>query len=157
MAKVIVSRRVAAPIEHVWDSWDDFGNIYKYNPVLKHSRLLNNEDVATRVGARRHCDMADGKNWVREEIIDYRPRKSIKIDVYEGSLPLKSMHATIEFEKIAEHRTRVRMTAEFEPKFGVVGRLMVPLMKRQFAPMLQSLLDGNAAYVERGQVVAAAA
>ena len=157
MSKIIVSKRVNASIEDVWSSWDDFGNIYKYNPGLKASRLLSSADVPTRVGTLRQCDMADGKNWVREEIIDYKPGRSMKIDVYDGSLPLRSMTVNIEFEEITEQRTRVRFTAEFEPKFGIVGKIMAPLMKRQFEPMLQALLDGNAKYVEQGKDVAIAA
>lgn len=157
MSKVIVSKRVNASVEDVWKSWDDFGNIYKYNPALKASRLLSRSDAPTRVGTQRQCDMADGKNWVREEVIEYKPGKSMKIDVYDGSLPLKSMTASIEIEEISKQRSRVRFTADFVPKFGIIGRLMAPLMKRQFEPLLQSLLDGNAEYVERGNGVALAA
>lgn len=81
----------------------------------------------------------------------------MKIDVYDGSLPLKSMTASIEVEKISERRTRVRFTADFVPKFGILGKLMAPLMKRQFEPLLQALLDGNAKYVEQGEKTAIAA
>ena len=49
------------------------------------------------------------------------------------------------------------MKVDFEPKFGVLGKMMAPMMKRQFRPMLQSLLDCNAAHIERGETVAAAA
>ena len=157
MAKLILSRRVNATIEDVWNSWNDFGNIYKYNPGLRASRLLGDPDVPTRVGTRRQCDMADGRNWIREEIVDYRPGELIRLDVYDGTVPLKSMIVDIEFEEISELRTRVRFTAEFEPKFGIVGKLMAPLMKRQFEPMLQALLDANADYVENGKEVAIAA
>jgi hypothetical protein len=40
---------------------------------------------------------------------------------------------------------------EFVPGMGLLGKLMVPMMKMQFKPRLQSVLDGSAAYVERGQ------
>ena len=70
---------------------------------------------------------------------------------------MKSMAASLTFEEVATDRTRVRMSVDFEPKFGVIGRLMVPLMRRQFRSMLQPLLDCNAAHVERGEVVPAAA
>ena len=157
MATLTISKHVDAPVQDDWNSWDDFGNIYKFNPALKHSRLLSDEKVPTGVGSERHCDMADNKNWVRERVIDYRPMKSIKLDVYDGSLPLKSMVATFSFRKISEQETGVQMQVEFEPKFGALGKMMAPMMKRQFRPLLQSLLDCNAAHVERGEVVAAAA
>jgi ribosome-associated toxin RatA of RatAB toxin-antitoxin module len=157
MATVTVSKQVDASVQDVWATWEDFGNIYKFNPVLKHSHLLSDSSEPTGVGSERHCDMADSKNWVRERVIDYRPLKSIKIDVFDGSMPLKSMIATFSFRKINEQKTAVQMQVEFEPKFGVLGKMMTPMMNRQFRPMLQSLLDCNAAHVERGDVVAAAA
>lgn len=157
MARVTVSKRIDATIDEVWKSWDDFGNIYKFNPSVTSSTLLNDEGKPTRVGTKRQCDLSDGKNWVREEIVGYDPGKSMKIDVYDGTLPLKSMVATIELEKITEYRTRVRFTADFEPKFGVVGKLMVPIMKRQFGALLQSLLDGNANQVVTARQIAVAA
>ncbi len=157
MAKLTLAKRVDAPIEEVWASWNDFGDIYKFNPSLKHSRLLSDKNQPTGVGSERHCDLADNKNWIRERIVDHQPLRSITIDAYESSMPLKTMLAKFDFEKISAQRTRVRMTVEFQPKFGVIGSLMVPIMKRQFRGLLQALLDCNAAHVERGEVVPAAA
>ena len=157
MSKVVVSKRVNASIQDVWESWNDFGSIYKFNPALSSSHILGNAESPTRVGTKRQCDMADGKNWVREEILDHRAGESMKIEVYDSTMPLKSMVADLEFEKISEDRTRVRFTAEFEPKFGLIGKLMAPMMKRQFQPILQAMLDANADYVENGKEVAMAA
>jgi ribosome-associated toxin RatA of RatAB toxin-antitoxin module len=157
MAAVTVSKQVDASVQDVWKTWDDFGNIYKFNPNLKHSHLLSDVNEPMGVGSERQCDMADNKNWVRERVLDYQPLKSIKIDVFDSSMPLKSMIATFSFREINEQKTAVQMKVDFEPKFGALGKMMTPLMKRQFRPMLQSLLDCNAAHVERGESVAAAA
>ena len=83
--------------------------------------------------------------------------QSLKIDVYESSMPMKSMTASFRFREVTKEKTSVQMTVDFEPGMGVVGMLMTPLMKRQFRPMLQSLLDCNAAHVEYGETVPAAA
>ena len=40
MAKVTVNRTVNAASEKVWVSWDNFGEIYKFNPNLEHSHLI---------------------------------------------------------------------------------------------------------------------
>ena len=157
MARLTVAKRIDAPIEAVWASWDDFGNIDRFNPHVRHSRLLSDAEKPTGVGSSRQCDLIDGRSWIRERVVGYRPQNRLKVEVYEGTMPIKSMRATVEFEKISDGRTRVRMTADFEPKFGVVGRLMLPLMKRRFRSLLQDLLDSNAAYVEHGEVVPAAA
>ena len=157
MARVTVAKRIDAPVEAVWHSWEDFGNVYRFNPNLKHSRLLSGPAGAIGIGSERHCDLADGKNWIRERIVDVRPQKSLAVEVYDGTMPMKSMVATVTFEAIKGNRSRVRMSVDFEPKPGIVGRLMVPLMRRQFRAMLQAFLDCNAAHVEHGDVVPAAA
>ena len=157
MARVTVAKRIAAPVDAVWRSWEDFGNVYRFNPNLKFSRLLSDPGQPTGVGSERQCDLADGKNWIRERIVEFRPQESLKVEVFDGTMPMKSMLATITFEEISGGRTRVRMSVDFEPKLGVVGRLMVPLMRRQFRSMLQAFLDCSAAHVERGEVVPAAA
>ena len=40
------------------------------------------------------------------------------------------------------------MRFEFTPKMGLLGRMLLPVMKKQFAKGLNGLLDGNAADVE---------
>ncbi len=155
MPSITTKKIINAPVEEVWASWNDFGDIYKFNPSINASRLLGGD--ATGIGARRHCDLKDGKNWVRERIVDYVPSKRMTIDVYESSMPIKAMTATLTFRSITDVKTEVAFTAEFEPKMGFLGKLMAPLMKRQFRPMLASMLDGNADYVENGVLVPRAA
>lgn len=155
MPSITTKKIVNAPVEEVWASWDEFGDIYKFNPSINGSRLLGAD--ATGIDARRHCDLKDGKNWVRERIVDYIPSKRMKIEVYESSMPIKTMNATLTFRSITDEKTEVVFTAEFEPKMGILGKLMAPLMKRQFRPMLASMLDGNADYVESGVLVPRAA
>ena len=152
MAKVTVKKTVKAPLEQVWASWDDFGNIYRFNPNLRSSRLLP-ESKASGIGALRQCDMADGKNYIREKIIGYRDQKEIVIDIYEGTMPLKSAVATVSFLSPESEHVVVKMEMDFKPKFGLLGALMIPMMKPKFRQMLQALLDSNAAYVEKGKTV----
>ena len=157
MAQVILAKRVNAPLSRVWASWNDFGNIDRFNPNLVDSRLLTDESKPTRVGTRRQCDLIDNKNWIREEIINYQPMQSLTVAVYDGTVPVKSMIVKFEFEEISALRTRIRLTADFQPRFGVLGQLMASLMKKQFARMLGAMLDGNAAYVEAAEPLSAAA
>lgn len=150
MAKVTVNRKIKAPLKEVWASWDDFGNIYKFNPALKHSKLLETRKADSGIGTQRHCDMADGKNWVEEEITEYQHEKKIKLIIFKGSMPLKTAAATIEFRKNGAKETEIDFTMEFSPKFGLLGQLMVPLMKPQFKKMIDGMLDGNDRFVTQG-------
>lgn len=156
MAEVTVTNVVNAPVADVWASWDDYGNIVKFNPNLKGSHLLL-EDKETGIGAKRQCDMADGKNHIREEIIGYTPNKEMVIDIYDGTMPLKSARATIRLDQQGPSRTKVTMKMEFVPKMGLLGKAMVPMMKPMFRKMLNALLVANAAFVERGEEVSRAA
>lgn len=78
-------------------------------------------------------------------------------DIYEGTLPLKSALVTFAFSEEGNDLMDVSMTMAFKPKFAPLGALMVPMMKPKLRAMMQGLLDGNAAYVERGAPIARAA
>lgn len=154
MANVTVKQIVQSPLSQLWESWDDYGNIHKFHPGLKGSFLLEGSDE-TGMGARRQCDLSDGKNFLREEVIGYSPQKQIIIDIYETSVPLKTAQATLNFEALDKNRSQVTMSIDFVPKMGVIGKMMAPMMKRQFAKTLMELLVENASYVERQEIVAA--
>ncbi len=155
MAYVVSELVVDAPVEKVWAAWDDFGNIDRFNPAINKSRLLEGSPQGGE-GASRQCDLADGKNFVRERVIESIPNKRMVIDIYEGSVPLKSAAGTLDFQPMGPSKTKVTMRLDFVPKFGLLGKLMVPLMRPQFLKNVKEMLAGNAAYVERGEVVSRA-
>ncbi|UJB71112.1 SRPBCC family protein [Acaryochloris sp. 'Moss Beach'] len=155
MANVTVYRTIYSSLEKVWESWDDFGAIYKFNPNLTHSHLLE-DSRPTGQGAKRQCDLKDGKNWIREEVIEYIPYQQLTLNIYEGTMPLKSAKATLRFRKVLANRTEISMSMDFEPKMGWLGKLMLPMMKPKFEEMLNALLAGNDAFVTQGQLVNAA-
>lgn len=150
MPKIILTRQIAAPLGKVWESWDDFGNIYQFHPGLEHSRLTEDTKATRGVGCRRQCDMANGKDWIREEIVEYVPEKLIRLAVYDGTMPLEKAEATFYFETAGKKDTKVTLRMEFMPKFGVFGLLMIPMIKMMFKKRLGLLLDTNAKFVEQG-------
>ncbi len=156
MAKVHLKRMIDAPVAKVWDSWNDYGNVDKFNPNLSRSFLIG-DNGETGLGATRQCDLNDGKNYIQEKIIAYVPERKIAVDIYNGTMPLKRAVATIELIPLAANRTEVNFTMEFTPKFGILGKVMIPLMKPQFKKLLNKLIDGNKAYLEDGVVIARAA
>jgi uncharacterized membrane protein len=157
MHTITVSKIVNAPAAVVWASWDDYGNVQAFNPSLRSSQILSSSQSVTGPGAKRECEFADGRNWVREKIVDYVAGRRMTIEVYDGSLPLKRMLASIEVSDRGNHQAEVQIIASFVPKLGVVGQLMAPLMKRQVRSSLTDLLDSNATYVEAGRLQARAA
>lgn len=155
MAKVKVQKIINAPVSEVWKTWDDFGEISQFNPNVRASFLLH-DSAETGKGAMRQCDFSDGKNHVRERIIGYEPGKRMVVDIYEGTVPLKRAVAEVSFQALGNSRTRVTMQMDFVPKMGLLGTMMIPMMKSQFRKAITELLRGNAAFVERGMMAHAA-
>lgn len=147
MATVEVKHTVNAPVQAVWDSWDAFADIHQYHPDVTASYLLA-DSAPTGLGALRQCDFADGKNFLRERIIGYRPEEQLQIEIYESSVPLKSAIATISMKGLKETSTEVTMRMDFVPKLGLIGRMLAPMMKKQFRRGIEGLLAGNATFVE---------
>ena len=156
MAKIEITETVNAPVTDVWAAWDDYGNIDKFNPNLNRSFLID-DSGETGLGAQRQCDMSDGKNFIQERIVEYVPQKKMVVDVYHGTLPLKSAKATISMKPLAIDRTELSFTMEFTPGMGLLGRLMIPMMKPQFRRALTKLVAACKAYVETGEEVKRAA
>lgn len=147
MPKISVSSIIEAPISRVWDAWDDYGRIDQFNPNIIRSFLINNS-ASTGLGATRQCDLADGKNYIRERIIDYVPERRMVVDIYDGTIPLKSAIASIEMRPLGSMQTELSFTMEFTPKMGLIGRLLTPVMKPQFRKQISGLLTENRKFVE---------
>ncbi len=145
MAKIQLSQIVEATPEEVWKTWDDFGNIAAFHPALASSHLLAGQP--TGKGAMRQCNLKDGKNHIQERIIDYVPHRKMVVDIFDGTMPLRKAVATITLKPVGSN-TEVRMQLDFTPKFGLIGKLMVPMMKPQFRKMVGDLLAQNARHVE---------
>lgn len=147
MATVIVDKIINSSISKVWLSWDKFGDVDAFNPNLKRSFLLEGS-AATGLGATRQCDFVDGKNYIREKVIAYAPEKSMKVDIYDGTVPLRTATAQIDLTALGPQKTKVTFTIIFTPKFGLFGALLIPIMKPQFRKDIGALLTKNAAFVE---------
>jgi len=149
MAKVTITTTVNASVHDVWESWDAFGDIYKFNPNVDKSKLLNGSK-ASGLGAKRRCDLADGKSFVNEVITSYEPERFMAVDIYEGNIPLKSAEVSFLFDAISPTKTKIETTMTFQPKFWILGALMIPLMKVQLRKALQGLMAGKQKFVEKG-------
>lgn len=156
MPSFVITKRINAPIDKVWESWDDFANIDIFNPNITESHLLTSAGP-TGVGTKRHCSMPGGKNYVREKITAYEPKKRIELEIFETNMPMKKMVIDTRFRSITETVTEITQKTEFELKMGIIGKLMGPMMKKQFEPLMGKLLEGNRKYLEKGITVNRAA
>lgn len=149
MASVQGKRIIEAPVSEVWAAWDDFGEIQQFHPGLNASFLIE-QSAPTGLGAKRQCNLSDGKTYLKEEIIGYAPEQQMIVDIYGTNAPIKKALATVNFRALGANRTEVTMHLDFIPKLGILGQLLVPMMKKQFSKTVERLLSGNAAFVEQG-------
>ena len=152
MPSVTLQRVINAPVEEVWAAWDDYAHIDKFNPNLSNSHLLEGSEKSG-LGAERQCNMSDGKNYIQERVVEYKKNERMKVEIFNGTFPLKSNFATIDMRQNGPRQTELTFTMEFVPKYGLLGRMMVPMMKPQFRKLLSGLLEANKDFVERGVVV----
>lgn len=152
MAIIIQTETYSVPASKVWEAFDNFGNIQDFNPNLNSSHLINGSKT-TGLGAERRCNFSDGKNHILERITSYREGESMEIDIYSGTVPLKTATAGIRVKPLSPNKSEVLFYIEFTPKFGPLGALMIPLMKPQFKASIRKLLAASKEFVENGVVL----
>ena len=149
MPSLTATAKADAPLSKLWATWDDFANIYLFNPNIRASYTIN-ETGPTGVGAERQCDLNNGRDFLRERIAVYRPEERLEIDIFESSMPMASMRALFEFKSVAPAQSTVTMTLHYVPKFGVFGLLMTAPMRPLFRKQLKALVEASARNAETG-------
>ncbi|HYE85929.1 MAG TPA: SRPBCC family protein, partial [Vicinamibacterales bacterium] len=127
MATLDNSIEIDAPPDRVWAALTRLDALDAYDPGVKKATLL--EGPREGVGARRHCDLAP-TGWFRERVIDWVPDQSLAFELFECSLPVKSL--THRYAIVARgSRTIVRQRMEYHLKGGAFGRIMDALVVRR--------------------------
>ncbi len=142
MHRVNVKREIEAPIADVWEIVADYGNVAVWNPLLRASRLLDGPPRGK--GAERQCDMADGKNYLRERVTEWQEGQFVEVELYETTMPLSCALARVELEARGPSRTVVSMTMHFQPSGGALARslaglMMKPMFRRMFRKLASAL------------------
>lgn len=143
---ILVSQVVEVPLETLWESWADFGGIYRFHDDVIRTTILT-PDVSRGVGAVRRCELADNKNEIEERITDIRPMEKIGVEFVRTSLPVEKAHADFLFVAHGQGSSEVEMQFAFTPR-GSLLRLLKPLMKRKMRSGFTSLLQQNKRFLE---------
>ncbi len=145
MPSVEAEARVAAPLDQVWTELADFGNIYRWNPVVERSYLTS--EYGTGVGAARHCDFR-GRGYIEEQVLEWEEGRRLGVQVTRSSLPLEE--AAIRFSLREENEgTRVRAELDYTPRWGLVGRTLDRVYgRRAYQRTMQSVVEGLKRHVE---------
>ncbi len=125
----------------VWPFLADFGAIDVFNPALKQSFSLEG-GPDEGIGAMRQCDMVDGKNYIRERVTNWEVGKTYTVEIYEGTMPMSAMQATLSVEPHAKGSV-LSMQIDYTPKFGWLGKLMdVVMMRRMMRRQMRQVIGG---------------
>lgn len=152
MHLVSVNRKINKPANEVWQTLDNFADVYKYHPHVKHSESIN--EVPTGIGAERTCFFEDG-NKIKERIIGYDKGKEYTVEIFDnGSFPLTRAIGRLQVNSISDNSSEVLFSMSFQPKFGPIGWIMAQLMmKNQFSKILSSVLEGLDKNLQSGEVI----
>ncbi len=144
MTRLYNEVEINASPEKVWGVLVNLEEVGKYNPGVTAVRYIS--EHKTGVGAARHCDL--GKDYVKERVSEVLDLKSISMEAYESSWPLKVMRWTTELHPIGS-TTWVKQVAEYEPGMGIFGKIMNALvMKRKFRKAIDDVFLGLKKYIE---------
>ncbi|MBL1421765.1 MAG: SRPBCC family protein [Alphaproteobacteria bacterium] len=142
-----VEKTINAPKDKVWKLLADFENIDFFNDAINKSYLIDKSENGG-LGATRHCDLSDGKNYLKERVLKWDEGEGMTIDIYATSMPLKSNIVRFEIEEFGD-KTKARMIFDYEMKFGLLGKLMSKLGLTAFMRKQTNLvLDGLASKAE---------
>ena len=130
---------ISASPEQVWSVLADIGSIYQWNPGVEYSEQTNSGDVG--VGATRYCKLG-GKNYLNEEVTFFDPNRRLTIRITDTNLPFSSAEIRFYLEPNG-NKTIVRVSPDYQLKFGFVGRVLDKLMVRpQYRKGMRGLLQG---------------
>ena len=136
---------IQAPVTEVWSALADIGNIAAWNPGVIESHTTT--ATTTGMGACRFCDLG-GKNYLREEVVAYRPEHRITMRITETNLPFQQADIQFDLQPAGDH-TLVSISPIYKLKYGPLGSLMDLLMvRRTYTRGMENLLAGLKDYVE---------
>ncbi|MGD9658769.1 MAG: SRPBCC family protein [Methylocystis sp.] len=141
MTTLRAEREIAAGASVVWALLEDFPHIDAFNPNLSRSAHIDGTPLEG-VGAERRCELKDGRNWIEERVVDWRPGERYTVEIYAGTMPIRDVRTTLAVSPNGAV-SRAVMQITYTPKFGPVGQLLDLLLLRQKTKgLMDSVLEG---------------
>jgi uncharacterized protein YndB with AHSA1/START domain len=129
MRSLQVSSEIQAPVATVWGVLANFPNIADWNSGVTKSYATG--DQTEGVGASRHCDLAPS-GTLEETIQEWQPNEKMAVSIDSSTKsPLKSGLGTFELSPGGSESTTVALNLDYELKWGLIGKLIGPVVHRQ--------------------------
>ena len=126
-------------MESIWGAFMDWGGVWRFQPWVVRSPLLN--EISEGVGSSRRCEFSDDTSIV-ETITRIREGKEIQFELSDTPKPMKSGHGSI---ALTSQGGSTRVTVDMDVQLGmgllnpILGLMMKPVMRKRVDMMLQSL------------------
>lgn len=141
------SRHTSHSAENIWEVLAAFDKVVDWHPRVERSPGTPRGEFG--VGASRVCHFIDGTS-VNETVTAVEPGRRMDIEISEMSMPLKSLQGRLEL--IPEQGgSCVRMTMNFQPKYGPMGALMGTLMMSKMLDQILAGLDEHLRHPDSAQ------
>jgi len=134
-----VSVAIAAPKEAAWAVLADYGNVHTYVRGILNAYLTTEQ--ASGVGMTRYCalpSMMMMKQYIVEEITAWDEGRSFTYIITDAAAPITDAWVAWSVEG-DDRRSKIRARVSYRPK-GVMGRLMLPMMRKQFPKQMNAAL-----------------
>jgi ribosome-associated toxin RatA of RatAB toxin-antitoxin module len=151
MSQINVEKTIDAKTDKLWSIIDDFGGVHRFHPQVETSDILNGQDSG--IGAERECVFYDGTR-VSEVVSDQRDGEYQAVTVIAGNLPLRNVKAVLSLSQTADGKTKVQATIDYQPKYGVFGKVMNALLIRpKFTKILGHVLETLEVHAKTGALI----
>ena len=145
MGSITTTSVIAAPRSAVWAVLADFPNVADWNTGVNKS--FSTSEANNGVGAQRHCDIAPA-GQLEETIRKWEPESMMAISIDSAKkMPIKSALGTFTLEDRGDS-TSVRLDFEYLARFGPIGKLIGPLLDKQFAKSFDGYMTDLEAAVQ---------
>ena len=152
MGRVYVERQFSVAASQIWSTLADYGNVHKFHPNVSNSFILEGS-AESGIGARRCCELSDGKNHILERVTDWQEEQYYIVDIYEGSMPLRVAKAKVGVKAISKFQSIAFMEMDYIPKFGILGQFMdLIFMQRSMNKIGKRMLGGLSSFVTSSSV-----
>ena len=128
-----LERRIAAPVQTVWDVLTDHRGYARWAGVDSAVLDRQGKDDPNGVGAVRH--LRKGPISIREEIVASEAPKGFSYKVVSGP-PVRDYLAVVTLTSEGAS-THVHWTVRFEPKIPLTGMVILPIVRKVIADLLK--------------------
>ncbi len=112
---------IDAPRAKIWKILATLPELAAYDPSVSAAKVIS--PTNTGPGAAREVTMKDGKHWFKEKVTEFEPGERLTFELTACNFPIKILTHTYSFSETAGNTT-VTQVMRYEPKFGLLGKLM---------------------------------